>query len=134
MNGYAGKLLRVNLTNRAISIESPEENFYRKYIGGTGFIAYFLLTEVPAGIDPLGPENKLVFALGPMTGHPLAGSGRSSVGAKSPLTGAIGFSEAGGFWGAELRRAGWDAIVIEGVSEKPCYVYINNDSVEIRDG
>ncbi len=121
MNGYAGKLLRVNLTNRAISIESPEENFYRKYIGGTGFIAYFLLTEVPAGIDP-------------MTGHPLAGSGRSSVGAKSPLTGAIGFSEAGGFWGAELRRAGWDAIVIEGVSEKPCYVYINNDSVEIRDG
>lgn len=134
MNGYAGKLLRVNLTNREISIESPEDNFYRKYIGGTGFIAYFLLKEVPAGIDPLGPENKLIFALGPMTGHPLAGSGRSSVGAKSPLTGAIGFSEAGGFWGAELRRAGWDAIVIEGASEKPCYIYVNDDSVEIRDG
>jgi len=134
MYGYAGKILRVNLSDRSISVESPGENFYRKYFGGTGFIAYYLLKELPAGIDPLGPENKLIFALGPMTGHPLAGSGRNSVGAKSPLTGAIGFSEAGGFWGAELRHAGFDAIIIEGKSEKPCYIYIKDGQAEIRDG
>ena len=134
MNGYAGRILRVNLTNHCISVESPDENFYRKYIGGTGFIGYFLLKELPTGVDPLGPENKLIFALGPMTGHPLAGSGRNSVGAKSPLTGGIGFSEAGGFWGAELRHAGFDAIIVEGRSEKPCYIYIKDGQVEIRNG
>lgn len=134
MNGYAGKLLRVNLSNRNIAVETPEEGFYRRYFGGTGFIGYYLLKEVSKGVDPLGPDNKLIFALGPMTGHPLAGSGRNSVGAKSPLTGAIGFSEAGGFWGAELKHAGFDAVIVEGKSETPCYIYIKDSQVEIRDG
>ncbi|HHX28298.1 MAG: aldehyde ferredoxin oxidoreductase family protein [Bacillota bacterium] len=134
MNGYAGKILRVDLTRRSISVEEPPETFYRKYFGGTGFIAHYLLKEVPKGADPLGPLNKVIFALGPMTGHPLPGSGRNSVGAKSPLTGGIGFSEAGGFWGAELKRAGFDAIIVEGKSETPCYIYIKDGTAEIRDG
>ena len=134
MKGYAGKILRVNLTTGSIGTEVPPESFYRKYFGGTGFITYYLLKELPKGIDPLGPENILIFALGPMTGHPLPGSGRNSVGAKSPLTGGIGFSEAGGFWGAELKRAGFDAIIVEGRSEKPCYIVIRDGQAEIRDG
>jgi len=124
----------MNLTDGSIAVETPEESFYRKYFGGTGFIAYYLLKQLPKGVDPLGPENNLIFALGPMTGHPLAGSGRNSVGAKSPLTGAIGFSEAGGFWGPELKKAGFDAVIIEGKSEKPCYIYIHDGQAEILDG
>ena len=134
MKGYAGKLLRINLSTSDIRIEEPEESLYRKYYGGTGFITYYLLNELATGIDPLGPDNKLIFALGPVTGHPLAGAGRNSVGAKSPLTGGIGFSEAGGFWGTELKRAGFDGIIIEGKAPKPSYIWINNDQVDIRDG
>lgn len=134
MNGYAGKMLRVNLSSGSITIEEPTEEFYRKYFGGTGFIAHYLLRELPKGIDPLGPDNKIIFALGIMTGHPIPGAGRNSVGAKSPLTGGIGFSEAGGFWGAELKRAGFDTVIIEGKSQKPCYIYIKDGQAEIRDG
>jgi aldehyde:ferredoxin oxidoreductase len=133
MNGYAGKILRVNLTTGSVSEETPDEVFYRKYFGGTGFIAHYLLKEVPKGVDPLGPENKLIFALGPVTGNPVPGAGRNSVGAKSPLNGGIGFSEAGGFWGAELKHAGYDGIIIEGKSEKPVYLWIQDGKTEIRD-
>jgi len=133
MKGLNGKILRVNLTNRQISVEEPAEDYYRRYLGGRGFIVEKLLTELPAGIDPLGPENKLIFALGPFTGHPFPGSGRNSIGAKSPLTGAFGESEVGGFWGAELKRAGYDAIIIEGASATPVYLKIDNGSAEIRD-
>jgi len=131
--GYSGKLLRVNLANGDIRIENPEETYYKRYLGGRGIIMHTLLTETPAKADPLGPENKLIFALGLLTGHNLIGTGRCSVGAKSPLTGACGESEAGGMWGVELRRAGYDAIIIEGQSKKPVYLWVNNDTVEIRD-
>lgn len=133
MHGYAGRILRVNLSTGDVSIQRPQEDYYAHYLGGRGFIAHTLLTELPKGIDPLGPENKLIFSLGPITGHPLPGSGRNSVGAKSPLTGGFGESEAGGFWGAELKRAGYDAIIFEGVSPKPVYLWIENDAVEIKD-
>lgn len=133
MKGYNGKFLRVNLTDGRISVEEPPESYYRRYLGGRGFIVEKLLTEVPAKADPLGPENKLIFALGPMTGHPIPGSGRNSIGAKSPLTGAFGEAEGGGFWGAELKRAGFDAIIIEGASPKPVYLKIDNGQAEIRD-
>ncbi len=92
-----------------------------------------LLREIPASTDPLGPGNKLIFALGLLTGHKIIGSGRCSVGARSPLTGACGEAEAGGMWGVELRRAGYDAIIIEGKSLDPVYLWIHNDHVEIRD-
>ena len=131
--GYSGKILRINLTKHHVQVEAPPEKYYRRYLGGRGFIIHTLLTEVPKGIDPLGPENKLVFALGPFTGHPLVGSGRNSVGAKSPLTGGYGEAEAGGFWGAKLRRAGYDAIIIEGVSENPVYIWIDSENIQILD-
>lgn len=134
MKGYKGKILRVNLSSLDFKTEEPEEGFYKLYLGGRGFIVYTLLREVPQGADPLGPENKLVFALGPMTGHPFPGSGRNSVGAKSPLTGAFGESEAGGYWGAELRRAGYDAIILEGKAEEPVYLWIKDGQAEIRPG
>ncbi|MFZ5814990.1 MAG: aldehyde ferredoxin oxidoreductase family protein [Bacillota bacterium] len=131
--GYHGKIARVNLTTGAITIEEPNDHFYRTYVGGHGFIAYFLLKEVPAGCDPLGPENKLIFATGPLTGLPFAGSGRHAIGAKSPLTGGYGGGEAGGFWGNEFKRAGFDALIVEGVAPKPVYIWIKDGQIEIRD-
>ncbi len=131
--GYSGKILRVNLSNDKISIEHPEEIFYRKYIGGEGFVAYYLLKELKPNTDPLGPENKLIFATGPITGVSIAGAGRSSVGAKSPLTNGFGESEVGGYWGAELKRAGFDAIIVEGKAKSPIFIWIKNGNVEIRD-
>ncbi len=133
VNGYNGKILRVNLSRGAISVEEPDELFYRRYIGGAGFVAYYLMKELEKGVDPLGPENKLIFALGPVTGIPLSGAGRHCVGAKSPLTGAYGKAESGGFWGAELKHAGYDTIIVEGKAEKPVYLWIRDGEVSIRD-
>jgi aldehyde:ferredoxin oxidoreductase len=131
--GYNGKILRVNLSESSVSVEATDGLFCRKYIGGAGFVAYFLWKEVRQGIDPLGPDNKLVFALGPVTGVLLPGSGRNCIGAKSPLTGGIAKSEVGEFWGAELKRAGYDAIIVEGRAEKPVYLWIHDGEVSLRD-
>ena len=133
MKGYSGKILRVDLTLGKCTVQEQPEDYYRHYLGGRGFIIHTLLTEVPKGAYPLGPLNRLVFAPGCLTGQPLAGSGRNSIGAKSPQTGAFGEAEAGGFWGAELRRAGYDAIIIEGASPAPVYLWIDNGACEIRD-
>ncbi len=131
--GWNGKILRVNLTGGTITTETPDENFYRTYMGGEGVIGYYLLKEVPPGTDPLGPANKLIFAPGILTGVPLAGSGRNSVGGKSPLTGGFGTADGGGFWGAELKRAGYDAIIVEGKAEHPVYLWLTEDGAELRD-
>ncbi|MDP3038307.1 MAG: aldehyde ferredoxin oxidoreductase N-terminal domain-containing protein, partial [Deltaproteobacteria bacterium] len=128
--GYNGRILRVNLNERKISVEEPPADYYQRYLGGRGFIAPTLLQEMPAKVDPLGPDNQLVFALGPLTGMPFPGSGRNSVGAKSPLTFAFGEAEAGGFWGAELKRAGFDAIIISGISNAPVFLWIQDGQVE----
>ena len=133
MKGYNGKICRVDLTNGRCSTEEPSEDYYKLYLGGRGFIIQTLLEETPVDFDPLGPENRLIFALGPITGHPLIGSARNSIGAKSPLTGGFGECEAGGFWGAELKRSGFDAIIVEGVSSTPVYLWVNDGNVEIRD-
>jgi len=130
---FTGKILRVNLSKKKVSSETLEESFYRRYFGGRGLIAYYLLKELKPRIDPLGPENKLIFACGPVTGAPVSGSGRNSVGAKSPLTGAYGEAEAGGFWGAELKQAGFDAIIVEGKASEPVYLWIHDQKVELRD-
>jgi len=132
-NGYSGKILRVNLTRGAMSTEEPDEAFYRQYIGGRGMVSYYLLAEMTGGEDPLGPENKLVFANGPITGVPISGSGRNSVGAKSPLTNGYGDAEVGGYWGAELKHAGYDAVIIEGKAKSPVYLWIKDRQTEIRD-
>lgn len=132
-HGYHGKVLRVDLTQRRVWTQEPDERFYRTYLGGEGFIGYYLLTEQRAGVDPLGPENRLVFAPGVVTGAPVPGSGRHGVGARSPLTGGFAASEAGGFWGVELKRAGYDAIVVEGQADRPVYLWVHDGEVEIRD-
>ena len=131
--GYNGKILRVDLSRGVITVDEPDAAFYRRYIGGRGFISYFLLNELAAGVDALGPKNRLIFAAGAVTGAPIAGSGRNSVGAKSPLTNGYGDAEVGGYWGAELKQAGYDAIIIEGKSENPVYLWIEDGKAEIRD-
>ena len=133
VNGYTGKILRVNLSNEKISVESLDEIFCRRYIGGEGFLSYYLLKELKAGIDPLGPENKLIFANGPLTGFAIPGASRNSVGAKSPLTGGFGAAEVGGHWGAELKHAGFDAIIVEGKANNPVYLWIHDGKAELRD-
>jgi len=133
VSGYLGKILRVNLSKGTTSVDEPNESFYRRYFGGRGFISYYLLKEVPRKADPLGPENKLIFATGVITGAPAGGTGRNSVGAKSPLTGIYGDGEVGGYWGAELKHAGYDAIIVEGKSADPVYLWIKDGEVEIRD-
>jgi aldehyde:ferredoxin oxidoreductase len=131
--GYHNRILRVNLSTGALEIEEPGEAFFRTYLGGWGVIAHYLLKELKPGVDPLGADNLLIFAPGVVTGAPVGGSGRHAVGGKSPLTGAFGAAEAGGFWGAELKRAGWDGIVISGRADEPVYLWIEDDRVEIRD-
>jgi aldehyde:ferredoxin oxidoreductase len=133
MKGINGNILRVDLTVGKLTVQTISDDHYRRHLGGRGIIAHTLLTEVPPGIDPFGPENILVFALGTLTGHPFVGSGRNSVGCKSPLSGGYGESEAGGFWGAEMKRAGFEAVVVEGISPKPVYLRIKDGEAEIRD-
>jgi len=132
-HGYTGRILRVDLASGRVFTEEPPENFYRQYFGGEGFIGYFLLIELPPGVDALDPQNRLIFATGPLTGVPVGGCGRHSVGGKSPLTGGFGEAEAGGFWGAELKQAGFDAIIIEGRAEKPVYLFIQDGQAQLRD-
>ena len=131
--GSWGKVLRVDLTKGTTSVEEMDEPAFRRHPGGRALIAHYLLTELPKGADPLGPENILIFAMGVLTGTPLSGASRHAVGAKSPLTGGFGEAEVGGFWGAELKRCGWDAIVVTGASPKPVYLWIKDDQVELRD-
>jgi aldehyde:ferredoxin oxidoreductase len=133
LGGYNGKVLRVDLTREKMVIEKIDETFCRKYLGGAGFIAHYLLAEVNQGIDPLGPENKLIFALGPLTGLPLGGCARHTVGGKSPLTGGIAKAEVGEHWGSQLKRAGFDALIIEGKAKGPVYLHIHGGKVTIRD-
>jgi aldehyde:ferredoxin oxidoreductase len=130
---FHNKILRVNLTEGKISVDEPGIIYLRQYMGGWNIIADTLLREVPAGADPLGPENKLIFAPGVLTGLAISGASRSAMGAKSPITGAFGATEAGGDWPAQFKRAGFDALIVEGVSEKPVYIWIKDGEVEIRD-
>jgi aldehyde:ferredoxin oxidoreductase len=131
--GLHDKILRVDLTTGELSVDEPGETFFRTYFGGWGLIAHYLLKELPSGIDPLSADNLLIFAPGVVTGAPVGGSGRHAVGGKSPLTGGFGEADVGGFWGTELKRAGWDAIVISGQAPKPVYLWVHDDHVEIHD-
>ncbi len=133
MGGYLEKILRVNLSGGKITTEKLKEETQKKYLGGSGLAARILYDELKPGIDPLGPENKLVFATGPLTGTKVPSSGRHLVAAKSPLTGIWGEATSGGFWGVELKFAGFDAIVVEGKSDTPAYLWINDGDAELRD-
>lgn len=129
---YAGQILRINLSSGEIWVDEPEESFYRKFIGGRNVILYYLLSESRADVDPFHADNLLVFAPGLLTGTSFPGSGRHAVGGKSPLTGALGSCETGGWWGAELKRAGLDAVVIEGKAETPVYIWIHDGKVIVK--
>jgi aldehyde:ferredoxin oxidoreductase len=130
---FHNKILRVNLTTGAIIVDEPGAAYFRRYLGGWNVIADVLIKEVPVGTDPLGPANKLIFAPGVLTGLAISGATRSAVGGKSPLTGAFGATEMGGFWSADLKRAGFDAIIVEGAAKAPVYLWIKDGKCEIRD-
>ncbi len=127
-----GNILRVDLTSHALKIEALNEDLYRKYPGGKALAGYYLLSELPAHVDPLGPDNLLVLANGLLTGLPLATATRFTATARSPLTGAYGELEAGGWWGPELRMAGFEAILLTGQAEHPVYLWIQDGQAEIR--
>jgi len=131
--GYTGRILHVDLTTGTISDEHPSESFYRHTMGGSALGLHYLLKMVPPKADPLGPENVLVLSVGVLTGAPIGGLSRVIANAKSPLTGGIGDAEGGGFWPAELKFAGFDAIVVKGISPKPVYLYIKDGEAELRD-
>lgn len=131
--GYNGKILRVDLSTRDMTIEEHDEYFYRTYMGGATLGAYYLLKEQKAGIDPLSPGNIIVFACSVVTGTPAPGFSRNAIVSKSPLTGAIADSQAGGFWGPELKFAGYDAIVVKGKARSPVYLFIKDGEAEIRE-
>lgn len=133
MHGWAGFLLRVNLTDRSIRKEVYPEGLRNNFIGGRGVNSRLLYEEVKPGVDALGPDNKLFFGTSPLTGTGLVTSGRIHVTAKSPLTGILGDSNAGGHFGPEVKWAGYDHVIVEGVADKPVYLWIDDERVEIRD-
>ncbi len=133
MGGYCGKFLRIDLTSGNVKVEELDLGLAKKFIGGRGLGTYIIKNEVSAEVDALSPENKIVIATGPLTGSRAPASGRHMVVTKSPLSGTIASSNAGGFWGAELKKAGFDLIILEGKSATPCYISIKDDKVEIKD-
>ena len=130
---WAGKILRVNLTAGTCKSEPLNMKWARDYIGQRGLATKYYVEEVDAKVDPLSPDNKIIWATGPLTGTMASTGGRYSVITKGALTGAIACSNSGGYWGAELRMAGWDMIIFEGKSAKPVYLVIENDKAELHD-
>lgn len=130
---WAGKILRVNLSTGAISREPLKMEWAKAYLGSRGLASKYLISEIDPKVDPLSPENKLIWATGPLTGTMASTGGRYTVVTKGPLTGAIACSNSGGYWGAEFKFAGWDMVIFEGKSAKPVYLSIEDDHVELRD-
>lgn len=133
MNGYMGKVLRVNLTNGSIKIEPLDLEVAQKFLGSRGLGVKIMMDEVPANVDPLSEENKMIIASGALTGAPVPTSGRYMVITKSPLTGTIAIANSGGQWGPQFKATGHDLVIFEGRADKPVYLYIEDDKVEIRD-
>jgi len=133
MNGYGGHILRVDLTNGKLTKEPTPAGLARDFIGGRGFGAYFLFKEVPKGADPLGPQNKLIISTGPFSGLMIPGAGKCDFATKSPLTGGYASASMGGHFTAEIKYAGIDSIILEGISPKPVYLFIDDDKIELRD-
>ncbi len=133
MSGWTGKLLRVNLTDGTHMVEEIPEDWRREYVGGRGLAARYLYEEMDPKADPLSPENKLIFATGPLTGTPVPCGARYMVVTKGALTNAITTSNSGGHWGPELKFAGYDLLILEGKSPKPVYLYIYDNQIELRD-
>ena len=133
MVGYRGRILHVNLADGATSVKSSNKRLMRQFIGGAGLGIRLLYDMIDSNTDPLGPENPLIFMTGPFTGTAVPTSGKSTFCARSPKTGLLGYSTVGGHFGADLKFAGYDGIVITGSSKKPCYLLVEDSDVEIRD-
>lgn len=131
--GYAGQLLRIDLTKEKIKKEELPKELCRFYIGGRGRDAKILFDELKPSADPLGPENILCISAGPLTGLLGPTTGRLNVATKSPLTNIYGNSNAGANFGPELKYAGYDGVIIKGRAKKPLYIYVDNDNIELRD-
>ncbi|MBN1320759.1 MAG: aldehyde ferredoxin oxidoreductase family protein [Thermoleophilia bacterium] len=130
--GYTGKVLRINLTDKTHKEEPLPLEVAQDFIGGSGITVKYLYEEVPPDCDPLGPENKLIYAPGPITGSTIPCASRMAINAKSPATGAVGVATTGGHFPVEMKRAGYDVIIIEGKAEEPTYLYIKNGDVKFR--
>jgi aldehyde:ferredoxin oxidoreductase len=133
MNGYGGSILRVDLGTGKITKEPTPADLARDFIGGRGFGLYFLFKEVPKGADPFGPENKLIVSPGPLSGLMIPGAGKCDFTTKSPLTGGYASASMGGHLTAEIRYAGLDSIILEGISPRPVYLLIDDDKIELKD-
>ncbi len=131
--GYTGKILRVNLSENVTRVEDLPREWIRDFIGGDGFAARILYEEVPKGTDPLSPQNKMILATGPITGTLWPMSGRSVFVSKAAQTGIWGESHVGGFIGPELKYAGYDLLVVEGRAERPVYLFIEDEHVDLMD-
>ena len=132
-NAYYEKIARINLTTGEIKVEPLDLKIAQKFIGGRGLGTKILYDEGVATADPLSADNKLVYITGPMTGSNSPSSGRYMVVTKSPLTGMIACANSGGSWGAKLKFAGWDALIVEGVAPEWSYINITDDKIEILD-
>jgi len=130
--GYRGRILHVDLSSERITLETPPDAFYRTYFGGSAMGLYYLLRYVPAFAEPLGEENLLALMCGPLTGSLVPGTSRFAATTKSPLTGLAGSSEAGGYWGSELKMAGYDGIVVRGKARRPVYLFVEGETAELR--
>ena len=129
--GYHQKILHVNLTTGTLEIEKPDSDFYRKYMGGSAMGLYYLLKNTPPNADPLGADNTLCLMVGVLTGAPLSGQSRVTTTAKSPQSGLVGDSQAGGFWPVELKAAGFDGLVIRGRAPHPVYLWVHDGHGEL---
>ncbi|HMK14813.1 MAG TPA: aldehyde ferredoxin oxidoreductase N-terminal domain-containing protein, partial [Burkholderiales bacterium] len=125
------QILRVNLSKGTCKAEPLNMKWVKDYLGQRGLATKYLVEEIDPKVDPLSPDNKLIFATGPLTGTMASTGGRYSVITKGPLTGAIACSNSGGYFGAELKMAGWDMIIFEGKSPKPVYLLIQNEKAEL---
>jgi len=130
---YTGKILHVDLGEGTTRVEEVPEVTYRRYLGGGGLASYLLLRDLRPGVEPFSPDNKLVFTTSVITGMSLSGTNRFTAAAKSPLSLSYGESEAGGWWGPELKSAGYDGIVLHGRAPKPTYLFVNDGQAELRD-
>ena len=131
--GYMGRMLRVDLSKEELKDEVLDEKLCRQFIGGYGLGARLLFSRQEPGVDPLGPDNKLGFVTGMLTGTPAISASRYVVVGKSPLTGGWGDANSGGHFGPHMKFAGYDSVLFTGISEKPVYLYINNGKAELRD-
>ncbi|MFH1122223.1 MAG: aldehyde ferredoxin oxidoreductase family protein [Pseudomonadota bacterium] len=130
--GYAGKILRINLTEDKVSLE-PTARYAREWLGGSGLAQWIIYNEVRPGVEPGGPENRLIIGAGPLTGTLAPGASRVSADSKGPVTGGVASSNSDGHFSAELKFAGYDSLIFQGRASRPVYLWIHDDRVEVRD-